>query len=641
MPKHKFYSRVLAVLASVVVLCWGILDALNVKDEARRMWQGYMAETATSDASQLEAWLATFANQTQRLAADPRVRHVLASDGATANISEVVGNARRALVEFNVLFGAKFIYLFNRDSSPSIVLEGSPQLAGDTLTAMATSFEAKRPTYQPLIRGAGVGYLGTALPVQLPNGEALGYVMAVYPLDNALARLGSPAASDRGAKRYLVRLDHQGRPQAMRWPHDDEPKDPVSLSKTPARWPLEASKLSEDFPKRTPYVDVDGVPVYAWMSPRQVDGHWATMVTAAPTLIYRDVPQQMMMLGLRTLMGLVVVWALAHGLQWCAHKNPLKGQGDAAMRAVLMPIQRWRNKRKKKPQAEKITITASMPRAEPRDDELFGHGGYDYTPPPPLRQVEWADAPATPERMAFFVRDSLQHERVRLFYQPIVDLSTDKPAMFETLLRLADEKNNMVLPPDFLPAAKQFDLLKDIDDAVLLASIRKHAQLQSHGKRVTLSINLSETAFRNENFKKQFVEGVASRSIFPQYLVFEVNSNALLQDSAAMGFIRDMQAMGCRFAIDYFGGGVKAVTATTTLKFDYMKINALRFADIETNIETLKQFRDVVDAAQAARLEVIVEKVETPLMYRLCKKLGVPYAQGFFIAPPAAKFDVD
>lgn len=634
MPKRKFYILVLASLASLLVFSWGLLDSLSLKENARRQWQATMAEIATADAGQLEAWLATFSNQTQRLASDPRVRHLLASDAANPQMAEILGNAQRALVEFNVLFGAKYLYLFRADNSPALKLDGSPNLAADTMTAMATSFAAQKPTYQPLIKGASISYLGTALPVVLPNGNAPGFVMAIYTLDNALERLGSPAVAAQGATRYILRLDHQGRPQALRWPKDDVPEAALVLSKTPAQLPDEASTFTAPLPAEAPYVDVDGTPVYAWLSTPLVDDHWATLVTVSPTVVYAEVPRQLLFLGLRTMLCLVLLWSFAFGLLWWAKNNPLKGQWQLATQALMVPLQKWLS-RFKKPQSE---ATSAAILHKENEEDMFGHTS-GYVPPPPLRLVEWPDnAPPTPERMAHFVRDSLQHERIRLYYQPIVDLQTDKPVMFETLLRLADEKNRMVLPPDFLPAAKQFDLLKDIDDSVLLASIRKHTQLQSHGKMLTLSINLTDTAFRNENFMHQFMEGVASKAINTAYLVFEVSSGGLLQDNTAMTFIREMQSMGCRFAIDYFGGGAKAVAATRMLKFDYMKINALRFADIETNVDTLKTFKEVIDAAKAAHLNVIVEKVETQLMYRLCKKLGVQYAQGFFIAAPAPKF---
>jgi EAL domain-containing protein (putative c-di-GMP-specific phosphodiesterase class I) len=323
---------------------------------------------------------------------------------------------------------------------------------------------------------------------------------------------------------------------------------------------------------------------------------------------------------------------------------PLRHRVKEAAKAINVPFQQWLEGLKRE-----RTAAAALPESRPiperellvPEDELFSNAR-PYTPPPPLKPIDWNDdIPPTPERMADFVKDALAHERVKLYYQPIVDLATGKPLMFETLLRLTDGKNRLVQPPEFLPVAKQFGMLQDIDDTVLMASIHKHTQLQMHGKLLTLSINLSETAFRNENFMKQFTDGVKARRIIPAYLVFEVSSDALLKDDRAMRFVRDMQYMGCRFAIDYFGGGTRAVDAVRSLGFDYMKINALRFADIDSNPESLKIFHDVITAARASKLEVIVEKVETQLMYRLCERLGVPYVQGFFIAPPGPKFQIN
>lgn len=631
MTRGLFYGRVLASLASLMLVSWGLIDGLHLKENARLDWQHTLAEIATGDAAQLEAWLASLRNQTDRLAADPRTRHYLALN---TEDPEILANAQRALVEFNVLFGAKFIYLFDVNDTLRLTLEGAPSLATDTLKAMATTFAAQQGVYQPLVRGSQAGYVGTAVAVVPQNGVPLGYVMAVYPQDAALERLGTPVAPSQGATRRLMRLDHQGRPQALRWPDNSLPEPPVALASTLAQWPETPSRLTPAWPAKPPFTDMDGSPVYAWRSAPLADGYWSTLVTATETLIYQNIPHYILLLALRTGAGVTMIWGGMMFCLWWLHKNPLQRGWQTLRRRMKALVENWRLRYKKSPSAAPSPAILG----QQFEDEMFTNTP-GYIPPPPLRLVEWpVDAPPTPERMAHFVRESLDHERIRLYYQPIVDIHTNKPVMFETLLRLADDKNRMVLPPDFMPAAKQFNLLQDIDDQVLMASIRKHAQLQQHGKLLTLSINLTETAFRNESFMHHFMEGVASKSINTAYLVFEVSSGSLLQDSTAMTFIREMQSMGCRFAIDYFGGGAKAVTATHTLRFDYMKINALRFADIETNTDAVRMFKEIIDAARTANLNVVVEKVETALMYRLCQKLGVQYAQGFFIAAPAAKF---
>jgi EAL domain-containing protein (putative c-di-GMP-specific phosphodiesterase class I) len=99
-----------------------------------------------------------------------------------------------------------------------------------------------------------------------------------------------------------------------------------------------------------------------------------------------------------------------------------------------------------------------------------------------------------------------------------------------------------------------------------------------------------------------------------------------------MSFIKECREMGFRFSIDYFGGGVQTIKAAKTLKFDYIKIDVLKF-DLG-KAEGQKEFIRLIKTAQAINLPVVIEKIEDEKTLRFCKKIGANFVQGYHLAEP-------
>ena len=231
----------------------------------------------------------------------------------------------------------------------------------------------------------------------------------------------------------------------------------------------------------------------------------------------------------------------------------------------------------------------------------------------------------------------LENERYRLFFQPILDTSSKDKVMFETLLRLVNDDGELMQPGQFIPLAIKHKFIDQVDDMVIVASLRRHMEILSQGKQTMLSINLSYGAFRSMTFRDTYQEGLQSGKIRPDLLNFELSSKEIIEDDAAMRFVRDMQASGCKFSVDYFGN-VASVNAAKKLKFDYMKINCLRFEGLgEGDPKAVEEFREVILAGHKLKLPMIAEKVENKAVMWLCEKLNVPYVQGFYLAEPSPK----
>ena len=232
----------------------------------------------------------------------------------------------------------------------------------------------------------------------------------------------------------------------------------------------------------------------------------------------------------------------------------------------------------------------------------------------------------------------IQNEKYRLYFQPILKTENKKEVMFETLLRLVDDKGNLMQPGEFFPLAIKHDFVDQVDDMVIVASLRRHMEILTQGKTHMLSINLSYGAFSSLNFMNTFKEGLKSGKLKPELLNFELSSKEIIEDESAMKFVREMQKSGAKFSVDFFGDPAKTVKAAKKLKFDYMKVDCLKFDGLsDGDKEQTARFKAVVAAGKEAGLPLVAEKVETKAVMNLCEKLGVAYVQGFYLAEPSPK----
>tara|TARA_R110000868_G_scaffold218576_2_gene469299 strand:- start:222387 stop:224249 length:1863 start_codon:yes stop_codon:yes gene_type:complete len=233
--------------------------------------------------------------------------------------------------------------------------------------------------------------------------------------------------------------------------------------------------------------------------------------------------------------------------------------------------------------------------------------------------------------IAYNIRTGMKNKRIKLLYQPILHARTGRVFMHEVFLRIIDDEGKIMPPSMWLPVAKKEDLFSLIDETVVTVAMEKYyvrkAPLQS-----SLAFNISGNTFGSLAFLEKLMISSSSSHPISEHTVFELHSKEIIEDKRAMSFIKECREMGFRFAIDYFGGGPQTLKAAKTLKFDYMKIDILRF-DLDQEKDQ-KAFVKLIKTAQAIELPIVVEKIEDERSLRFCKRIGVDYVQGYHISEP-------
>jgi len=235
------------------------------------------------------------------------------------------------------------------------------------------------------------------------------------------------------------------------------------------------------------------------------------------------------------------------------------------------------------------------------------------------------------------IHKALDENWFQLYYQPIVPVSgTNSHTHYELLIRMNDDKGNIISPDAFLPSAERYNLSNKIDGWVIQTAF---SWLDSHPDAVEklafCSINLSGQTIGDDEMLDYIITQLDKYDFSNEKICFEITETAAVSNLAkATIFIGSLKELGCRFALDDFGSGMSSFIYLRNLSVDYLKIDGAfvkKIASDEINYAMVKSIHDV---GHVMGLKTIAEYVEDDAILSKLREIGVDFAQGYGIAKP-------
>lgn len=233
------------------------------------------------------------------------------------------------------------------------------------------------------------------------------------------------------------------------------------------------------------------------------------------------------------------------------------------------------------------------------------------------------------------IREALDDDRFVLHSQPIICLRTGVATQEELLIRMVNENGELIFPGAFLPTAERFDLMQEIDCWVLRGAL----DLARKGRRV--QVNLSARTL-GQAWPAELLEEAINDGLDPHNVVFEVTETAAATNLEEAGeFTRRISDLGSAVALDDFGTGFGAFSYLKHLKVDYLKIDREFVDDLPNNATGQRVVKAVVSIARGLGQKTVAEGVEDLATLDALRRYGVDFAQGYYIARPAALDQVE
>ena len=125
--------------------------------------------------------------------------------------------------------------------------------------------------------------------------------------------------------------------------------------------------------------------------------------------------------------------------------------------------------------------------------------------------------------------------------------------------------------------------------------------------------------------------------VAPAKIGFEITETAAIGNlTRANQLIADLRRLGCAFSLDDFGSGVSSFAYLKALTVDWLKIDGLFVHNIVHDRIDFEMVRSITDIGHVMGKKVVAESVESAAVLERLKGIGVDYAQGIALGPPAA-----
>ncbi len=232
------------------------------------------------------------------------------------------------------------------------------------------------------------------------------------------------------------------------------------------------------------------------------------------------------------------------------------------------------------------------------------------------------------------MRLALENKDFRLHYQPQVDLASGNIFGAEALIRWHDKELGDIPPASFIPVAEQTGVIVAIGNWVLTEAVRQCAAWQAQGRTLTMAVNVSALQFQQINFVEGVAEVLRTFSLPPAMLELELTESILLRDiDEALARLDALAAMGVRLSIDDFGTGYSSLSYLKRFPIHKLKIDRSFISELPDHDSDTAIVKAIINMAQALKLRVIAEGVETETQRHFLASSGCDEFQGFLCNP--------
>jgi diguanylate cyclase (GGDEF)-like protein/excisionase family DNA binding protein len=240
------------------------------------------------------------------------------------------------------------------------------------------------------------------------------------------------------------------------------------------------------------------------------------------------------------------------------------------------------------------------------------------------------------------LRRAIERRELRVHYQPIVDLATERVVGLEALVRWQHPVRGLVVPSSFIPLAEETGLIVPLGRWMLEAACRRaKAWRDAFPERdLSMSVNLSAREFAQPDLADQVAAILARTRLEPGALEVEITESVLMEESGTgTSTLRSLRELGVRLALDDFGTGYSSLSYLRHLPLDTIKIDRAFITRLEDQPANVPIVNAVTSLAHGLGIAVVAEGIETAAQAARLRGLGCDLGQGFLYAPalPAAQ----
>lgn len=235
------------------------------------------------------------------------------------------------------------------------------------------------------------------------------------------------------------------------------------------------------------------------------------------------------------------------------------------------------------------------------------------------------------QRAEALIAEALRSDWLRLHYQPIVDLATQRVVGHEALLRIEHPGDGLLLPATFLGPLEELDVMLPLGRWVLLEAIARTGRRWSEGIHSWIGVNVAGRQFGMDDLAGLVAPALAAAGLPAQALHVEVTETTdLLPTGRGRAEVRRLHALGCPIWLDDFGTGFSSFSYVRQLPVTGLKLDRSFVGEVDQVPESTAVIAASLSLAASLGLEVVAEGIETERQAAALRAMGCGAGQGFY-----------
>lgn len=241
------------------------------------------------------------------------------------------------------------------------------------------------------------------------------------------------------------------------------------------------------------------------------------------------------------------------------------------------------------------------------------------------------------------IRRTIDENRLSLVFLPIVSLKGVSGQRYEVLLRVVDEAGHAILPSEFLAIAEKTAHSNEIDRWVINEAFRTLAEQRMKGNNISLYIKLSDATLTdaelpgwiNKKLKENWLVSDSDGVVFeiPEQIAINNLKNATV-------FIKAMQKLHCKVALEHYGGNSKD-RLLKHLPADMVKIDGSLIENLAASMQNQARVQEIVGQARKYGKLCIAERVDNANDLAMLWQYGIDFIQGNFAQAPSKELSYE
>ena len=229
------------------------------------------------------------------------------------------------------------------------------------------------------------------------------------------------------------------------------------------------------------------------------------------------------------------------------------------------------------------------------------------------------------------VYNALEHGRMRMAFQPVMNMQHNETSFFECLIRMVDEKGKLVAAEHFIPSLEELGMMRLLDVYSLHCAVR---ELEAF-PQINLSVNVSNLSLVDAGWLRTAVSLLAGKPHVAKRLIVEITESSAMDDiDAAARIVRTLKDIGCRIALDDFGAGQTSFRQLKLLAVDIVKIDKAYIRNIQDPVNALF-VKSLLELAGGLGLQTVAEGAETMVEAESLREHGIDFIQGYAFGYPS------